>query len=80
LSHSWQFFGFPQAKACGEDSCEPTGIAEPVHDKAMPLMPDGGGVRRRVWLNGTFEEALKLQMPQLQDTLVIVPYDGKKAA
>ena len=33
-----------------------------------------------VWLNGTLEEALKLQKPQPIDALVITPYDEKKAA
>ena len=33
-----------------------------------------------VWLNGTLEEALKLQKPQPDDALVITPYDEKKAA
>jgi hypothetical protein len=33
-----------------------------------------------VWLNGTLEEALKLQKPQPDDTLVITGYDEKKAA
>ena len=33
-----------------------------------------------VWLNGTLEEALKLQKPQPDDTIVITPYDQKKVA
>jgi putative SOS response-associated peptidase YedK len=33
-----------------------------------------------VWLNGTLEEALKLQKRQPDDALVITPYDEKKAA
>jgi len=33
-----------------------------------------------LWLNGTLEEALKLQRPQQDEALVIVPYDEKKAA
>jgi putative SOS response-associated peptidase YedK len=32
-----------------------------------------------VWLNGTLEEALKLQKPQADDALVITPYDEKEA-
>ena len=31
-----------------------------------------------VWLNGTLEEALKLQKPQPDDALVITLYDKKK--
>ena len=33
-----------------------------------------------VWLNGTLEEALKLQKPQPDDTIVITPNDQKKVA
>jgi hypothetical protein len=33
-----------------------------------------------LWLNGTLEEAPKLQKPQPDDALVITPYDEKKAA
>ena len=33
-----------------------------------------------VWLNGTLEEALKLQKPANDEAIVITPYDEKKAA
>ena len=33
-----------------------------------------------MWLNGTLEQALKLQKPQPDDALVITGYDEKKAA
>jgi len=33
-----------------------------------------------VWLNGTLEEALKLQRPRADEEIVITPYDEKKAA
>ena len=50
-----------------------------IHDKAMPVMlMTAEDVD--VWLNGTLEEALKLQKPQPDDSLVITPYDEKKAA
>jgi len=58
---------------------EPNGVVQPIHDKAMPVMLlTAEDVD--VWLNGTLEEALKLQKPQPDDALVIVPYDEKKAA
>jgi putative SOS response-associated peptidase YedK len=58
---------------------EPNGVVQPIHDKAMPVMlMTAGDVD--VWLNGTLVEALKLQKPQPDDALLIVPYDGKKAA
>jgi len=58
---------------------EPNGVVQPIHDKAMPVMlMTAEDVD--VWLNGTLEEALKLQKPQPDDTLVITPYDEKKAA
>jgi hypothetical protein len=31
-------------------------------------------------VNGTLEEALKLQKPQAEEEIVITPYDEKKAA
>jgi hypothetical protein len=31
-------------------------------------------------LNGTLEEALKLQKPRVDEEIVITPYDEKKAA
>jgi putative SOS response-associated peptidase YedK len=53
-------------------------VVLPIHDKAMPVLlmtaEDVEG-----WLNGTLEEALKLQKPQPDDTLVITPYDEKTA-
>jgi putative SOS response-associated peptidase YedK len=58
---------------------EPNGVVQPIHDKAMPVMlMTAEDVD--VWLNGTLEEALRLQKPQPDDDLVIVPYDEKKAA
>src|ERR1044072_1436438 len=46
----------------------------PIHDKAMPVMlMTAQDVD--VWLNGTLEEALKLQKRQPDDALVITPYD-----
>jgi len=58
---------------------EPNGTVQPIHDKAMPVMlMTAADVE--VWLNGTLEEALKLQKPQPDDALVITPYDEKKAA
>ena len=33
-----------------------------------------------VWLNGTLEEALKLQKPRPDEEIVITAYDEKKAA
>ena len=57
---------------------EPNGVVAPIYDKAMPVMlMTAEDVD--MWLNGTLEEALKLQKPQPDDTLVIVPYDEKKA-
>jgi putative SOS response-associated peptidase YedK len=54
-------------------------VVAPIHDKAMPVMlMTAEDVE--VWLNGTLEDALKLQKPQPDDALVIVPYDEKKAA
>jgi putative SOS response-associated peptidase YedK len=58
---------------------EPNGLVQPIHDKAMPvLLMTAEDVE--VWLNGTLEEALKLQKPQPDDALVITAYDEKKAA
>ena len=58
---------------------EPNGVVQPIHNKAMPVMlMTAEDVD--VWLNGTLEEALKLQKPQPDDALVITPYDEKKAA
>jgi putative SOS response-associated peptidase YedK len=58
---------------------EPNGVVRPIHDKAMPvLLMTAQDVD--VWLNGTLEEALKLQKPQPDDALVITPYIEKMAA
>ena len=58
---------------------EPNGVVQPVHDKAMPVMlMTAEDVD--VWLNGTLEEALKLQKPANDEAIVITPYDEKKAA
>jgi putative SOS response-associated peptidase YedK len=58
---------------------EPNGTVQPVHDKAMPvLLMTAEDVE--FWLNGTLEQALKLQQPQPDDALIITPYDEKKAA
>ena len=58
---------------------EPNATVAPVHDKAMPvLLMTADDVN--VWLNGTLEEALKLQKPQPDNALVITAYDEKKAA
>ena len=58
---------------------EPNGVVLPVHDKAMPVMlMTAEDVD--VWLNGTLEEALKLQKPANDEAIVITPYDEKKAA
>jgi hypothetical protein len=46
--------------------------------RAMPVMPMTAE-DVDVWLNGTREEALELQKPQPDDSLVITPYDEKKA-
>jgi len=55
---------------------EPNGTIEPIHDKAMPvLLMTAQDVD--VWLNGTLEEALKLQKPQPDGALVITGYDEK---
>jgi putative SOS response-associated peptidase YedK len=58
---------------------EPNGVVQPIHDKAMPVMlMTAEDVD--VWLNGTLEEALKLQRPRADEEIVITPYDEKKAA
>ena len=58
---------------------EPNGVVQPIHDKAMPVMLlTAEDVD--VWLNGTLEEALKLQKPRADDEIVITPYDEKKVA
>jgi putative SOS response-associated peptidase YedK len=58
---------------------EPNGTVQPIHNKAMPVMlMTGQDVD--VWLNGTLEEALKLQKPQPDDAPVTTPFDEKKAA
>jgi putative SOS response-associated peptidase YedK len=58
---------------------EPNRTVAPIHDKAMPvLLMTAEDVE--VWLNGTLEEALKLQKPQPDHAPVITPYDEKKAA
>jgi putative SOS response-associated peptidase YedK len=54
-------------------------MVRPIHDKAMPvLLMTAEDVD--VWLNGTLEEALKLQKPPPDDALVITPSDEKTAA
>jgi putative SOS response-associated peptidase YedK len=58
---------------------EPNGVIEPIHDKAMPVMLMTAE-DIDIWLNGTLEQVLKLQKPQTDDALTIVPYDEKKAA
>ena len=58
---------------------EPNATVAPIHDKAMPvLLTTAEDVN--VWLNGTLEDALKLQKPQPDEVIVITPYDEKKAA
>src|SRR5438105_4681246 len=58
---------------------EPNGVVQPIHDKAMPVMlMTAEDVE--VWLNGTLEEALKLQKPRADEEIVMTPYDEKKAA
>jgi len=47
---------------------EPNGIAKSIHDKAMPVMLMTAEAVD-IWMNGTLEEALKLQKPQPDDTL-----------
>jgi putative SOS response-associated peptidase YedK len=54
-------------------------VVQPIHEKAMPVMPMTAE-DVDVWLKGTREEALELQKPQPDDSLVITPYDEKKAA
>ena len=67
----------PLTRACNVS--RPMNTSLPIHDKAMPvLLMTAEDVS--VWLNGTLEEALKLQKPQPDDALVITPYDEKKAA
>jgi putative SOS response-associated peptidase YedK len=49
---------------------EPNGVVRPIHDKAMPvLLMTAQDVD--VWLNGTLEEALKLQKPRAAQRIVI---------
>ncbi|UYN96577.1 MAG: SOS response-associated peptidase family protein [Enhydrobacter sp.] len=49
----------------------PNGVVTPIHDKAMPVMlMTAEDVA--CWLNGTLEEALKLQKPQPDDAIVVV--------
>jgi hypothetical protein len=49
---------------------EPNGVVQPIHDKAMPvLLMTAEDVD--VWLNGTLEEALKLQKPRADEEIVI---------
>jgi putative SOS response-associated peptidase YedK len=58
---------------------EPNGVVAPTHDKAIPVMlMTAEDVD--VWLNGTLEEALKLQKPRADEEIVITPYDERKAA
>ncbi len=58
---------------------EPNGVVQAIHDKAMPvLLMTAEDVD--VWLNGTLEEALKLQKPRADEEIVITPYDEKNAA
>jgi putative SOS response-associated peptidase YedK len=58
---------------------EPNGIVEPIHEKAMPVMlmtPDDV----EQWLQGSsVEDALKMQKPTPDDSIVIRP-EEKKAA
>lgn len=56
---------------------EPSGVAGPVHPKAMPAiltMPE----EYDVWLNTPTEEALKLQRP-LPDDLLMIVAEGHKS-
>jgi putative SOS response-associated peptidase YedK len=57
---------------------EPNGAVAPIHDKAMPVMLMSAQ-DVDVWLNGTLEEALKLQKPQPEEEIVITPYSEKAA-
>lgn len=50
---------------------EPNGVVEPIHEKAMPVIlttPE----QVRQWLDAPAEEALQLQKPAPDDTLVVV--------
>jgi putative SOS response-associated peptidase YedK len=52
-------------------TCEPNDIVRPIHPKAMPVIlttPEDYDT----WLNGSTEEALKLQRPLPEDMLQIV--------
>jgi putative SOS response-associated peptidase YedK len=58
---------------------EPNAVVEPIHEKAMPVMlmtPDDVDQ----WLQGvSVDDALKMQRPAPDDTIVIRP-EEKKAA
>lgn len=57
----------------------PNGIVEPIHNKAMPVMlMTPADVGR--WLEGTTEEALQLQRPAPEQSIVMDPSLEKKAA
>jgi putative SOS response-associated peptidase YedK len=49
---------------------EPNGTVGPIHDKAMPVVLTTAEAVD-IWMNGTLEEALKLQKPQPDDALVM---------
>jgi putative SOS response-associated peptidase YedK len=57
---------------------EPNAIVAPIHPKAMPvLLLDDAACEQ--WLSGTNEEALALQKPANDDTILLLP-PTKKAA
>ena len=57
----------------------PTGIIEPIHNKAMPvLLLTPADVER--WLESTAEEALELQKPSPDDAIIMDPSLEKKTA
>ena len=50
---------------------------KPVHSKAMPvILPDANACD--LWLEGSSEEALKLQAPAPEDLLTIVNRGARK--
>jgi putative SOS response-associated peptidase YedK len=58
---------------------EPNGVVEPVHEKAMPVMLTTAEDVKRWLEGGSLEDALAMQKPAPDETVVMRPA-GKKAA
>jgi putative SOS response-associated peptidase YedK len=49
----------------------PSAVAEPVHEKAMPVILNSAEARE-IWMQGSAKEALALQRPAPEDSLRVI--------